>query len=235
LESKIELWACARADAIFTYTEGGRARLLAAGLPASKITSLNNSTNWGQTRMELNNLSFAQLQDFLFRHKLQPKKTLAYIGGVDTLKGADFLVSLLDQIFSIDTEIKLLLGGDGESLHLFQRAIERGQVIHLGRVGPKEKALIAKSASALLQVGPVGLVAVDALAMGLPIVTRAGQQHPPEIEYLKEGESLHFLDEHSPAAWLVEFLKTGENARTLPDPPELSDKVSHFTKVVLGA
>lgn len=42
----------------------------------------------------------------------------------------------------------------------------------------------------LLNPGRVGLVAVDALVLGLPVLTSDAGRHAPEIEYLTEGSDL---------------------------------------------
>jgi hypothetical protein len=54
-------------------------------------------------------------------------------------------------------------------------------------------AALSHVSSAIWMPGRVGLVAVDALALGLPVLTTHFPFHAPELEYLVEGRSVHFL------------------------------------------
>jgi glycosyltransferase involved in cell wall biosynthesis len=74
-------------------------------------------------------------------------------------------------------------------------------------VGPKSDAakvpywMISKL---LLMPGGVGLVALDALALGVPMVTTRNRLHGPEIDYLEHGRN----------GWMVE---DGENVNSYAD------------------
>lgn len=59
----------------------------------------------------------------------------------------------------------------------------------LGYADSVGQALIARASSALLMPGRIGLVAVDALVLGIPIITTDWKYHAPEAEFLVEGES----------------------------------------------
>ena len=65
-----------------------------------------------------------------------------------------------------------------------------GRVVLLGQVGTVDVARAGAVSRLLLNPGRVGLVAVDALALGLPVLTTGAARHAPEIEYLREGADL---------------------------------------------
>ena len=94
------------------------------------------------------------------------------------------------------------------------------------------KALIAATARLLVNPGRIGLLAVEALVMGLPIVTTRWPYHAPEVEYLIEGETVHSSanDTESYVQLILELLhKQPRKALTVnADVPLLSDMVARF-------
>jgi hypothetical protein len=88
--------------------------------------------------------------------------------------------------------------GDGADRALLDSAIKEGAIIHLGRQFSREGAVALRAATSLAVPGR-GLVAVEALAGGLPIVTAAGSLHAPEVEYMTPGVNLFTADATSEA------------------------------------
>jgi hypothetical protein len=66
---------------------------------------------------------------------------------------------------------------------------------------------------AILMPGRIGLVAVDALALKLPVLTTDWKYHAPEAEYLAEGHSMHILpnDPYEFAKSAISFLATSRS------------------------
>jgi len=56
-----------------------------------------------------------------------------------------------------------------------------------GRASEAEKIRYGLLAKLMLMPGSVGLVVLDSLALGLPLVTTDVQLHGPEVEYLQDG------------------------------------------------
>ena len=82
-------------------------------------------------------------------------------------------------------DFRLLIAGDGSDRKLVEGASESMRFIrYLGRVGGREKALAIRSSEVIAMPGRVGLLAVDSLVAGLPIVTTNWRWHAPEFEYL---------------------------------------------------
>jgi glycosyltransferase involved in cell wall biosynthesis len=78
----------------------------------------------------------------------------------------------------------------------------------LGGVHGRDKALALSAAQAVSIPGAIGLVALDSLVAGTPIVTTTYPYHGPEFDYLTDGTTAVITsnDEHSYAEGLVAFL-----------------------------
>jgi glycosyltransferase involved in cell wall biosynthesis len=82
-----------------------------------------------------------------------------------------------------------LVIGDGPDRKMVEAMAQEHPWVHW--VGPKrdrEKALYASLADVLTIPRLVGLVALDSLVLGKPIVTMHANAHSPEIEYLEHGK-----------------------------------------------
>jgi len=236
----IERWQLRRADGIFAYTSRGASFARDAGAAPEKIVTLNNTIDTDELRSEIKALDAQTVQGFQSRFGLSPSRTLAYIGGIAESKRIDVLAAVLDRLWQTQPSVKLIVGGQGRCAGLLDRAEARGQVVRVGYADAKMKALISATASFIVNPGRVGLLAVDALAMGLPIVTTRWPYHAPEIEYLTEGETLFTSAEDTDSfAQLVSDLLAGE--RPLPttmrnsyEVPALSDLVTRFSDGIVA-
>jgi glycosyltransferase involved in cell wall biosynthesis len=176
-----------RCDHIFAYTRQGAALAIERGIPPEKVTAVMNSVDVDDLMVAYQGLTEADVQKFLAAHALVPGKIFGYIGGIDSAKRIEFLSTVLADVWHIDPQVKIVVAGRGNQQELLRPAVDRGQVIMLGYGGPAEKALVGKVSQALVNPGRVGLVAVDCLAIGLPILTTDWDFHAPEYDYLTPG------------------------------------------------
>lgn len=233
--SRIDNWLerrlLLRADHVFAYTAFGARTAVEAGVNASRVTTLNNTVDTRELRGAVASLDEKEIQAFRARHSVSHHRVFAYVGGVDSSKRPEFLAKALDALWAIDPDIRLLLAGTGSHISVLDSAVERGQVHLLGVVGPRELALIGAVSEAFLMPGRIGLVAVDALTLGLPLITTDYKFHAPEIAYLEEGVSV-FSNAHSPLEYarLVSGFKRSDTA--LPKAPDLSEMIAHFERGV---
>lgn len=180
-----------RADHIFAYTPQGALEAERWGVPAHRVTCVMNTVDTTALRQAQRQLPAEEVATFKDKHGLQPGKTSAFIGAIDTSKRIDFIVRVLDHIWQSDPEFKMLLGGSGDCHQLLAPAIARGQVVDMGFVTPADKALIGACASTICMPGRIGLVAIDSLVLRLPIITTNWPFHAPEVEYLENGTTFH--------------------------------------------
>jgi glycosyltransferase involved in cell wall biosynthesis len=231
VDALVERWQMRHADHVFAYTQVGADFAAKSGVPRARISPLMNTIDTASLAAARDQLSPADMCKFSEEHSLTPGKVLAYVGGFDASKRVDFLARSLDTLYGIDPRVKILAAGQGAQFALLNSAIERGQVIPLGYIGNLEKALIGRTASGLISPGRIGLLAVEALVLGLPVITTDWPYHAPEAEYLREGISRLTApnEEGAFGAFLAEF---SARPRTSPNDvwsyPTLESMVSKF-------
>ncbi|WP_255222392.1 glycosyltransferase family 4 protein [Smaragdicoccus niigatensis] len=233
VDALIERWQLRRADHVFAYTEGGANYAHRVGVQPNQLTVLNNTVDTSTLRKAIAELSVDQVSAFVADHDLTEGKTIAYIGGLDASKRIDLLASALDELWNLDPAVKVLICGKGELAPLFTASTARGQSVLLGYVGDLEKALISRAASLIVNPGRIGLIAVEALTMSLPVVTTQFAAHAPEVEYLVDGQSLFKADTSDPREF-AKFILDRMIAAPQPQPnesvPDLSAMVDSFCR-----
>lgn len=190
IDLALERWQMRHTDHVFSYTAAGAEVAVAAGLSPESVTAVMNSVDLAEELAALSSVDPAAIDDLIDRYSLTPGKIFGYVGGLDAAKRIPFLMEALDHAWQTDPEIKIIVGGKGDQEHLLKPATDRGQVILRGFADAREKALIYRLSQALLCPGRVGLVAVEALAAGIPLLTTNWPLHAPEIEYLSPGEDV---------------------------------------------
>lgn len=179
-----------RADHLLMYTQEGADYAIGIGVHPDKITVLNNSTD---TR-ELS----AQLAEVTPEARREYKEQVAggrdyvlYVGGLDRDKGVSALSAVAKALAQSDLDVSLVVAGEGNSRQELEETATQVSTMKLvGRIEGREKALALAGARMLVIPGRVGLVAVDSIASGVPVVTRAAARHAPEYSYLTPGESV---------------------------------------------
>lgn len=188
------------ADHIFAYTPGGTQYVEECGVDPQKITTVMNTVDTSEVVEDLRTISNGQAWAYAEKVGYLPDRTVCFIGGLDSSKRIDFLAEALDHLWKIDPTIKLLVGGKGQDEYLLESAYRRGQALPMGYLAGHTKALALKTTRAICMPGRIGLVAVDGLLAGLPVLTTAWPYHAPEAEYLVEGES-RFTAPNEPVAY----------------------------------
>lgn len=219
-EEKAKLWLTRRMSWFFSYTQGGREYLRTNGFAPERITVLGNSTDASALRADLRALDPQEIRDFQVSLGLSPGHSALFLGGLDSRKGLSFLMSAAEIVRRQIPDFVLMLGGAGEMESELQALQDAGAPIRLlGRIDGREKA-VALSASQILAVPEwVGLIAVDSLASGVPIVTTDYEYHAPEFEYLRPGHSCVVAkhDANDYANEIVRLLEDPMHLRTLAD------------------
>lgn len=210
LDARVESWQMHHADHVFAYTQAGADFAAEIGIPKMRISTLNNTIDTASLQEARHQLTDSEVRAFNSEHDLVPGKVLAFIGGLDESKRIDFLADALESLHAIDPDIKVLVGGQGSQIGLLNRAVGRNQVVLLGHVGHRYMALIGRTASAILSPGRIGLVAVEALILGLPVLTTKWPHHAPEVEYLQEGSS-KITGPNDPSSFAAFVSSTNEN------------------------
>lgn len=178
---------------VLTYTPEGRNTVKTlTGLPLERITSFDNATDTDRLRLALKGVTRTDFDHFAAAHGVSANAKIAlYVGALEPYKRIDLLVAAAEQVFRSDPDWHLVVAGDGSERPLVERlAAESGRVTILGRVGQDGFAVPARHASLIVNPGRIGLLAVDALTIGVPILTTATAQHAPEYSYLQPDEDV---------------------------------------------
>lgn len=193
--SLLKQWLVRRCDWFFAYTEAGAAFVAEHGFPPDHISVLRNTIDTHALQRELAAVTESEVSEFREQNDLVPGRTALFLGGVDEKKGINFLLSSATVTARRLPGFKLLIAGDGSLSPQCRAAQADGAPIRvLGRVHGQEKALTLRAADVLAIPEWIGLVAVDSLVAGVPIVSTIHPSHSPEAEYLTNGKTAVFVD-----------------------------------------
>jgi GT2 family glycosyltransferase/glycosyltransferase involved in cell wall biosynthesis len=186
----IKQWLTRRGDWFFAYTQAGADHVVRHGFSRTRVSVLNNTIDTERLRSDLDAVDPQELDGFRREHGLTPGKTALFLGGVDQKKGIDFLLESARVAGELMPGFVLLIAGEGDSLPTAQAGQAGGVPVRLlGRVDGHAKALALRAADVLAIPEWIGLVAVDALVSGRPVITTDHPSHSPEHEYLVPGET----------------------------------------------
>ncbi|WP_166404675.1 glycosyltransferase [Labedella endophytica] len=234
----LDLWSekiqMKHSDHVFAYTQSGADYARLQGVPGDQVTAVMNTVDLGSLRAEIEAVTDVDLQMFQEKYQLTASKAIAYIGGIDRSKRIDLLAEIMDEVWDRRPEVKFIIAGSGDQVHLLRPGIERGQVAFLGRIDDRGKALLSRSSSVLVNPGRVGLIAAEALTMGLHVVTTRWKYHAPEIAYLEPGIDVTYSNDSAAIfadALLEAYSRTGQQSASVP--PELGDMIQNFRSGIL--
>lgn len=231
LDAALERWQLRHADQIFAYTPTGAQFAIHVGVPPEQVTTVMNSVDTSTLVADFNVLTETDLREFRARNGIPQRPILAYLGGLDRDKRIGFLAATLDELARVGSDVHLIVGGTGSDAHLLEDAKARGQVTMLGFVDGQRKALLLRAASAVVNPGRIGLLAVETLAVGRPILTTEWPYHAPEAEYLVEGQS-RYSSGNTPEAFAALIAgHTPVPLRSIPTEavPTLAQMVTRFS------
>lgn len=201
LEATAKQWVTRRAEWFFAYTASGARHVIDRGMPPQRVTVVNNTIDTDALRADLAAVSPGELAAFRQRLGLLPERTALFLGGVDDNKGIDFLLRAARICAERLPGFVLLVAGTGKRSADVERAQANGLPVRaLGRVDGTDRALALAAADVVAVPEWIGLVAVDALVAGRPIVSTDHASHSPEREYLTDRTSLftaHDVDRYA--------------------------------------
>ncbi|PZF11071.1 hypothetical protein DEJ25_11870 [Curtobacterium sp. MCPF17_011] len=170
-----------RAAWFFAYTASGVDWAARIGIDRSKTTVLRNSIDVVQLRRDLDEVR-PSVDHVPFQ--------AAFIGGLDASKRIAELIEIATLIKDVQPGFRLVVVGDGELRDSVLAACEQfAWIDYRGTLSGESKARVLLESDVLLLPGRVGLVALDSLVAGRPIVTLSSSLHAPEYEYLDPQET----------------------------------------------
>jgi len=181
--TKVDWW--------FAYTATIADYLKNKGMPAARITTVQNATDTTQLRRLLSEIP----EDEVARAKLATTGSPAslvgfYCGMMQKIKSLPFLIETAKLVKQNLPGFHLVLIGNGPERDWLQDAVANEPWIHyLGSKFGRESALYYRMADVFLLGGTAGLAVVDSFAAGLPLLVTDLPTHPPEMSYVRDGEN----------------------------------------------
>lgn len=166
-------------DELYLYSNDGTTGLW--NYLRSRVKIIGNTIN--TVNHDINQYTSTGSRDVLFLARIEPRKQL------------ELAIEALASISS-EYSVSLHVIGDGELLDYYKdKALRLG--VHVNFYGSvyEQRAIsrIADQCCAMIIPGDIGLSAVHALSMGLPVITHnKSSKHGPEFSFLDEENSLWF-------------------------------------------
>jgi glycosyltransferase involved in cell wall biosynthesis len=180
-----------RVDWWFAYTESVAEYLRNEGMPAGKITNVQNASDSTELRRLIKGIAEEEV--------LEGKAALTgsrqsqigfYCGVMGKIKALPLLLDAARLVKKRCPEFHLVLIGNGPDRPWLESAIADEPWIHyLGSKYGLESALYYKMADVFLLAGTAGLAVVDCFAAGLPILATDLPTHPPEFSYVVDDQN----------------------------------------------
>jgi L-malate glycosyltransferase len=194
--STFKRWMSRRASWWFCYTEEGAARIERLGYPRERITIVRNSTD---TRSLVNAVETATAEDVgavMAELGTASDHLTMFVGSMKNRAVIDFLITAADRLRARIPDFGLVFVGGGRLEQHVRKAAAGRPWLHA--VGPRfdtELGPLLRAARLLLVPGPIGLVAVDSFAAGVPLVCSRSLPHQPEFAYLRSGVDSLVVDD----------------------------------------
>ncbi|MEM7339183.1 MAG: glycosyltransferase [Actinomycetota bacterium] len=234
------------ADWFFAYTERSAEVFRSIGVPAERITVVQNSHDTApllSTEGEVSDNVAAMLAGMGERSA----RVGWIVSALDGWKRVPYLLDTLDAVQARRSDFEFVALGAGDDAAILADAATTRPWLHaLGpRFGP-DKAAIGRRAELTIHPGLAGLHVVDAFATATPMVTANIEYHSHEVSYLEPGVNAVVLDAAAtPAAMAAAVADLFDDDRRLAELQEgcrkaasvytLDAMVDRFASGVLAA
>ena len=209
-----------RAHWWFAYTDVSAEVVADLGYPQERITVVNNAIDTAELSEDLAWARSGPAEQLRQELDLGTGPVGLFLGTLRTDKRLDLLLEAADRIHAARPDFRLLILGSGPHEGLVREHAAKATWIHfLGARFGRGRAAALALADVLLLPAAVGLVVVDSLAAGVPLVASNSGHHKPEIAYLRDyGNGRLVADDGDPgryAAAVLEILGDEALARRL--------------------
>lgn len=186
----------------FAYTETVADYLRKHGMPAQRITTVQNATDTRELRRLMDEIDEREIIDAkIGLTGSRDSRIGLYCGLIGKIKSLPLLLDSARRVKKIVRNFHLIIVGNGPDRAWLELAIANDAWIHyMGSQYGRQSALFYKMADMFLLTGTAGLALVDSFAAGLPVIGTSLPTHPPEISYLHDGEN-GLLTAHDPQAY----------------------------------
>ncbi len=175
----------------FAYTDRSAELVAASGFPADRITSVRNAIDTATLEANAASITDDELAALRSELGIRSEHVAVFAGRIWSERRPEFLIAAAEAARRHLPDLEIVVVGEGDADAPVRAAAARNPWFHAvgGRFG-REAVLHQRLASVMVMPAPVGLVAIDSLVLGLPMVTLEREDHGPEFEYLSEETSL---------------------------------------------
>ena len=177
-----------RAHWWFAYTSRSADIVTDLGFDASRITVVNNAIDTKVLKAQVDGVDHARLTVLRQELGIGPGPIGLFLGTLRADKDLQGLVEAGHHIHREHPGFRLLVVGGGPLEDDVRRWAEQQPWLHyLGERYGHDRAELLTLADLVLLPGWVGLVVLDAIVAGTPLITSGDSPHGPEIAYLRDG------------------------------------------------
>jgi glycosyltransferase involved in cell wall biosynthesis len=168
-----------------SYTQEGRDYFIKFGMNSEKITILRNS-NFSEVRIN----EIKKLENFgVLKNISNNLPNCIFVGALDPSKRLDFLADCLPHIAAQIPQFNLKIYGDGPLRRDVEVLCKKYDYVTYGGIATAQIInKLGQDFRLFLNPGRVGLLAVDSIILGIPIVTTRFDYHAPELEYVVSND-----------------------------------------------
>jgi len=190
-ESYLKSFLTNRADWFFAYTQGGAHYVRRHGFPEQRTTIVQNAVDTQELQRGMASVDAACRDDLFLQLSLNVDAQVGlFVGGLDAPKRIPFLLDAAALVARRRPNFVLLVAGDGSQRKYIDEKLGKAWLRYVGQTRGEDLGRISTVAQAMICPGRVGLNAVDAFALSLPMVTTLWPFHAPEFEYLDNKNSI---------------------------------------------
>jgi len=177
-----------RVSHFFAYNDFSKKIVEKIGLPASKITVVDNTIDIESILNDIEQYDVNEIARVKKELSIESENICIYVGGIYKEKRIPFLLESLKLVKKNVQDLEFIFIGDGPETNLVLQAVKENDWIHYyGVKKGYEKTELLLLSKLLLIPCSVGLVIIDSFSYGVPIVATDSKDHGPEIYYLKNG------------------------------------------------
>ena len=122
----LELFAYRNAASIITLSPGMKDGVLRTGYPSNKIAVIPNSSDFDLFQVDSSEGKSFRAK----RHWLGEKPLLIYVGTFGLINGVDYMVNLAHELFKLNSDLRILLIGDGAEFNKVREQAEACGVLN---------------------------------------------------------------------------------------------------------
>lgn len=184
-------WFYNHCDAFFTYSEGGKSRLIELGFQEQKLHVIYNSLNGGVQPQEQKAFS----SDIMKRHFNNELPVVVFVGRLTKVKRLDWIVEARSRHAEKGVHYNVLIIGEGvESEVLKEMVHSKGLNDYFWFYGQcyndEELSYLLYNADLCVSPGNVGLTALHSMSYGTPVISHDDfETQMPEYETIIPGKT----------------------------------------------